>query len=169
MIASRKIGEFVKQRLEPGGIFAIEQLACGTAGRAEQGAAHFVFIDRNGIEGHISEPLLSDQLLKGGELKAVSLHTGQANPLGEDLVYDVLFGIRPLPPATKDIEEEDIRLIIQAAGGDNRKIGAGIRAGGQVNESAGLERRPLDDGKFIDTVLILNHDFMGTNQPGLRA
>ena len=75
--------------------------------------------------------------------------------------------IRPLPAATKDIEDVDVRLIIQATGGDDRKIGARIRAGGQVDESADLERRPLDDGKFIDAVL--NHDFMDSNRPGLRA
>ena len=167
MIASGKIGEFVKQRLKPGGIFAVEQLAGGTAGRAEQGAAHFVFIDRDGIEGDTAKALLPDQLLEGRELKAVGLDAGQADSLGEDLVYDVLFCIRPLPPATKDIEDVDVRLIIQATGGDNRKIGARIRAGGQVDESADLERRPLDDGEFIDAVL--NHDFMDTNRPGLRA
>ena len=98
MIASRKIGEFVKQRLKPGGIFAVEQLACGTAGRAEQGAAHFVFIDRDGIEGDTAKALLPDQLLEGGELKAVGLDAGQADSLGEDLVDDVL-SLHPATPS----------------------------------------------------------------------
>jgi hypothetical protein len=69
----------------------------------------------------------------------------------------VLLGIRPLPPATKNVQDVDVRLIIQAAGSDDRKIGAGLRGGGQVDERADLERRPLDNGEFIDGVLILNH------------
>ena len=75
-------------------------------------------------------------------------------------------GIRPLPPATEDVEDVDVRLFIQATGGDNRKIGARIRAGGQVDEGADLERRALDDGEFTGS---LESWIMGTNRPGLRA
>ena len=166
MVAAGKIGEFVKQGLKPGGILAVEQLARGTAGRTEQGPAHLVLAHRDGIEGHPAKAILPDQLLKGGELKAIGLHPGQADSLGEDLLDDVLPGIRPLPPAPEDVEDVDVRLFIQAAGGDYCKIGAGLRAGGQVDEGAGLERGALDDGQLRE---VLNHGSWRPIRPGYPA
>lgn len=139
MIAARKICEFVEKRLEPRGIFAIEELACGSAGRAEKGAADLIGVDLYRIEGHTTQALLPDQLLEGGKLKAVGLDAGQTDPLREDLLYDVLFCVRPLPAATEDVEDVDVRLFVQAAGGDDCEIGAGFGARGQIDEGAGLQ------------------------------
>jgi len=147
MVAARKVDELVEHVIKPGCSNA-EQLASCAAGGEQERAAHLVTINLQGMQGHMAQALVSHKLLKGRKLEAVGLDAGQAHLLGQDLVYDLLLCIRPLPAAAQDVQDVDVRLIVQAAGGDDCEIGTGFRAGGKVDERAELEAGTIDDGEF---------------------